>query len=173
MNITRYPEQFGSYRYRLTVEFTDQDAQDNRGNLVVVMSNPATTQEGSDLSDGSHTRRRLIKFARREGYKAITEANLFVYRARNKPELLKVMRNAGISLVGPENDQAIPQAVGRADRVVVAWGNVDGYPLFSERAKQVAGLLMRQGRQLYCLGKNKDGSPTHPARISYVVQTWP
>ena len=138
MKITRCPEQFGSYRYRLTVEFTDQDAPDNRGNLVVIMFNPATTQEESDLSTGSQTRRRLIKFARLQGYKAITEVNLFAYRAPNRPELLKVMRNPAIDVEGPENNQAISHAVEGADTVVVAWGKVDGHPLCKERAEQVA-----------------------------------
>ena len=34
MEITRYPEKFGDHRYRLRVEFTEQDDEFNRGNLV-------------------------------------------------------------------------------------------------------------------------------------------
>ena len=33
MEITRYPEKFGDYRYSLRVEFTEQDDEFNRGNL--------------------------------------------------------------------------------------------------------------------------------------------
>ena len=70
MNITRYPEQFGSYRYRLRVEFTDQDGEFIHGTLVFVMFNPATIREESNLTAGSHTRRRCLKFAKGQGYKA-------------------------------------------------------------------------------------------------------
>ena len=55
MNITRYPEEFGDYRYSLTVDFTDQGDEYNGGNLVFIMLNPATVREESDLTAGSHT----------------------------------------------------------------------------------------------------------------------
>ena len=173
MNITRYPEQFGSYRYRLRVEFTDQDVEYNHGTLVFVMFNPATIREESDLTVGSHTRRRCLKFAKGEGYEAMTEVNLFAYRSPDKAELLKVIRNHGISAVGPENDLIISETVKDADRLLVAWGKVADHPQFAERAEKVADLLKQSGKQLYCLGKNQDGSPKHPARGTYSVQTWP
>ena len=123
MNITRYPEKFGNYRYKLRVEFTDQDDDRNGGNLVFVMHSPATVREECDLTDGSRTRRRLIKFARDSGYKAMTEVNLFAYRCGTKAEMLTAVRDQGISAVGPENDQVISEAVQQADKVVVAWGS--------------------------------------------------
>ena len=118
MNITRYPERFGDYRYRLSVEFTDQDDEYNGGNLVFIMRNPATVLEESDLTDGSPTRRRLIKFARDGGYKAMTELNLFAYRSCRKEGLSKAVRDQGISPVGPENDRVISEAVQEADRAI-------------------------------------------------------
>ena len=45
--------------------------------------------------------------------------------------------------------------------------------MFTERAGQVAELLKSSGKQLYCLEKNKGGSPKHPARGKYAVQEWP
>ena len=173
MNITRYPEEFGDYRYSLTVDFTDQGDEYNGGNLVFIMLNPATVREESDLTAGSHTRRRLINFARDSRYKTMTEVNLFAYRCRRKEELLKAVSDQGIRVVGPENDQVISEAVHEADKVVVAWGAVADNPLFAQRAYQVAELLKRSGKQLNCLEKNGDGSPKHPARGSFTVQTWP
>ena len=173
MNITRYPGEFGDYRYSLKVEFPSQDSQHNRVNLVVIMFNPATTHAERDLTvEGHHTRRRLIKLAKECGYGAITEINLFAYRARNKAELLKAVSGQGIDPVGPENAQVISKAVQDADRVVVAWGKIPTNPLFIERARQVADLLKESGKQLFCLGKNGDGSPKHPARGRYKVQEW-
>ena len=173
MNITRYPERFGDYRYRLSVEFTDQDDEYNGGNLVFIMRNPATVLEESDLTDGSPTRRRLIKFARDGRYKAMTEVNLFAYRSADREELLRAARLQGIAVVGPENDQVISEVVQEADKVVVAWGVVADNPLFAERAYQVAERLKGSGKQLYCIGRNGDGSPGNPARGRYVVQRWP
>ena len=173
MNITRYPEKFGNYRYSLRVEFKDQDDEYNGGSLVFIMRNPATVLEESDLTDGSPTRRRLIKFARDGGYKAMTELNLFAYRSCRKEGLSKAVRDQGISPVGPENDRVISEAVQEADRVVVGWGVVPGNRRFAKRVQEVAELLNESGKQLYCIGKNKDGSPRNPARGRYVVQEWP
>ena len=47
------------------------------------------------------------------------------------------------------------------------------HPRFTERANEVAELLMGSGKPLYCIGKNRDGSPKHPARGTHVLQTWP
>ena len=174
MNITRYPEEFGDYRYRLKVEFSSMEVQYSRGELVVIMLNPATIQKARDLTtEGHHTRQRLIKFARDGGYGAMIELNLFAHRSRKREDLIKVVRDQGIRAVGPENDQVISEAVQEAGRVVVAWGVVADNPLFAERADLVAELLQRSGKQLYCLEKNKDGSPKNPARGKYVVQGWP
>ena len=173
MQITRYPEKFGDYRYSLRVEFTEQDDEFNRGNLVFVMRNPATVLEEFDLSSGSHTRHRLIEFARAGRYRTMTEVNLFAYRCPNRAELVKAVREPDISAVGPENDQVISEAVQEADKLIVGWGVVSDNPLFAERAGEVAELLKGSGKQLYCLGKNNDGSPKNPARGSYIVQAWP
>ena len=173
MKITRYPDGFGNYRYSLKLEFTGQGDDRDRGSLVVVMFNPATVREDSDLTAGSQTRRRLINFARDGGYRSMTELNLFAYRARNKEELLKAVQDQGVSPVGPESARVISEAVQQADRVVVGWGVVPGNSLFAQRAYQVAELLKRSGKQLYCLEKNGDGSPKHPARGRYTLQEWP
>ena len=92
MKITRYPEQFGDYRYSLRVEFKEQDDESNRGSLVFVMFNPATVLEEFDLSSGSPTRRKLIKFARARRYRTMTEVNLFAYRCPKMAELVKAVR---------------------------------------------------------------------------------
>ena len=173
MRITRYPDEFTEYRYSLKVEFTGQEDARNRGDLVVVMFNPATVREDSDLTAGSHTRRRLINFARDGGYRSMTEVNLFAYRARRKEEMLWAVQEHGINPVGPENDRGISEAFQKADMVVVGWGAVAGNPMFAKRAREVAELLKESGKQLHCLEKNKDGSPRNPARGRYTLQEWP
>ena len=174
MKITRYPEDFGGYRYSLKVEFSCQHTRHNQGNLVVVMLNPATIQEERDLkAEGHHTRQRLIKLARDEEFGAMIEVNLFAHRSPKREDLLTVLREQNLRAVGPENDRVILEAAQEAGRIVVAWGVVAKDPLLTKRADRVSELLRSSKKQLHCLGKNKDGSPRNPARGKYVVQEWP
>ena len=174
MKITRYPQTFGDYRYRLTVEFTEQERESNRGHLVVVMFNPATTQEKQDLIVKPRgTRNRLIKLARDGNYRTMTEVNLFAYRSPKKQQLEKTVREQDTIAVGPENNQVISEAVQEADKLIVAWGVVSQNPTLARRADEVAELLKASGKQIYCIGKNKDGSPKNPARGKHIIQAWP
>ena len=173
MNTTRYPEEFGCYRYKLRVEGIYLSGKEDRGEIVFIMFNPATTSEERDLETGSHTRGRCIKFARDEGYGSLTEVNLFAYRSPDKNALQKAVTEAGVDTVGPENDRLMRDAVMGADMVVVARGNTNDNRLFRERAQRVADFLMSLDKQVYCLGKNSDGSPKHPARGTNRLQPWP
>lgn len=174
MNITRHPDAFGPYRYRLTAEFTGQHRDWSNGHLVVIMCNPATVQEEQDLVAKPYgTRRRLITFARDNGYRTLTEVNLFAYRCPKPSLLARTIREHAIDPVGPENNRAIALAVSEADNLIAAWGVLPHHPIFSSRAAEVTQMLEASGKSLYCLGKNKDGSPTKPTRGRYAIQTWP
>jgi hypothetical protein len=120
VNITRYPKKFGIYRYRLRVEFTEQDDEFNRGNLVVVLFNPATVREEDDLLAKSQTRRRLIKLAKDGKYRTMTEVELFAYRSPNKKDLASAVQERGVDPVGPENNQVISEAVQESGKLMVA-----------------------------------------------------
>ena len=122
VNTTRCPEEFGCYRYKLRVEGIDLSGKENRGEVVFIMFNPATTSEERDLETGSHTRGRCIKFAKDEGYGTLTEVNLFAYRAPCKTALQKAVTEEKVDAVGPENDRLMRDAVMGADMIVVAWG---------------------------------------------------
>ena len=174
MNISRYPEAFEPYRYALTVEFADRNRGPNNGHLIVIMHNPATIHEGEDLIlKRSGTRRRLVKFASDNQYRALTELNLFAYRSPKKTLLAKAVRDDGIEPVGPENDRVISDVARQADKLFVAWGKVSDNPTFAQRVREVTQLLDSVGKPLYCLGKNDDGSPTQPTFGRYAIQSWP
>ena len=108
VRITRYPEEFGQHRYRLTVEFTDQEHEFDRGNLVVVLFNPATIREEDDLLVKSQTRRRLINLARDGKYRTMTELELFANRSRKKKDLVSAVQERGADPVGPFQRGADP-----------------------------------------------------------------
>ena len=61
----------------------------------------------------------------------------------------------------PENDEWIRRIASKARLVVVGWG-VPG--LKSGRAKAVEKILLEvcDPTKVFCFGRNKDGSPTHP-----------
>ena len=123
MNITRYPDAFGPYRYRLTAALRDPDHQPNNGHLVVVMFNPATIHEEQDLIvKPTGTRRRLINLATSGHYHTLSEVNLFAYRSPKNTTLTTEICEHRVDPVGPENDHTISEAVHQADKLIVAWG---------------------------------------------------
>ncbi len=68
--------------------------------------------------------------------------------------------------VGPENNEAILEAVKDAGMVVCAWGTHGEHV---NRARAVVELLKSAGVSPQCLGQNADGSPKHPLYVSYAV----
>ena len=174
MNIARYPEEFGPYRYRLTVEISDPSREPNAGHLAVVMLNPATIHEDQDLVvKRQGTRANLIRLAQRHGYHTLTELDLFAYRSPDRKSLTRTIREQRIDPVGPENDAAIVETIQGAGTIIVAWGKVANNPAFAKRAAEVEQVLKASGKPLHCLGKNSDGAPKHPARGTNVIQSWP
>ena len=97
MDITRYPEAFGPYRYRLTVEISDPNHKPNAGHLAVVMLNPATIHEDQDLIvKPNGTRKNLIRLAQQNGYHTLTELDLFAYRSPDRTSLNRAIRQLRI-----------------------------------------------------------------------------
>ena len=86
--------------------------------------------------------------------------------------MYKAVAEEEIDAVGPENDRVMRDAVSDADLVVVAWGNTNGNRRSDERVKRVAEFLRSLHKQIYCLGKNRTGSPKSPARGPNRLQPW-
>jgi len=112
------------------------------GTVLFVMLNPSTATE--EVSDP--TIRRCEGFAQRWGYARLEVVNLFSHRA-TRPKDLSRKHDA-------RDDRVIREAVGRADRVVAAWG-INGA---GARARAVLAML----GACDCLGVTKDGHPRHP-----------
>lgn len=118
-----------------------------------LMLNPST----ADATLDDPTIRRCRGFAKGWGMGGLVVVNLFAFRATS-PAALK----SSADPVGPENDDAIHDAVVGSRAVVAAWG-VHGRLL--GRADQVLGLLREIGREPMCLGVTKDGYPRHPLYV--------
>lgn len=135
-----------TYRYRL-----DRVWDDRLPVLAFIMLNPST----ADAKVDDPTIRRCLGFAKRDGYGGIVVVNLFALRATNPLELL-----AADDPVGPENDQAIVDAVA-GNFTLAAWGASVPKKLRS-RVGVVRDLLSSNALDLNCLGVTGEGHPRHP-----------
>ena len=151
-----------THRYRLSRETPAIDAS---GTATWVMLNPSTADDQTD----DPTIRRVVGFTGRWGYRRVEVVNVFAARATN-PRTLKTMLDP---IGGPEADQAIREAVADAQLVVAAWGgSVSVVSKASSRDVRmrhiwVIDLLRRSGRDVFCLGRTRDGYPRHPLYVPY------
>ena len=117
--------------------------------MLFVGLNPSAADECTD----DPTIRRCAAFAREWGYGGLLVGNLFAYCA-TRPEQLK----AASDPLGSENDAWLAKLADSAGQLLVCWGNHGAY---MDRDRAFAE--SRTG--LYCLGRNKNGSPVHPLYI--------
>lgn len=147
----------GRYRYQLTRVW---DAALPR--VAFLLLNPS--KAGDERDDGTSTK--CVGFAQRfnvEGqrYGGCDLVNLYGW-IDTEPRALFEARRSGIDVVGPANVAYVEQVLARAALRVVAWGgNADGFSPIEKFA------FLRRFAPLYSLGRNEDGSPTHPGRIAY------
>lgn len=140
-----------AYRYQLYRRWSSGPS------LVFVMLNPST----ADAETNDPTVERCQRRARRLGFSGVVIANLFAFRATDRTVLSRVH-----DPIGPENDQAIRDAVSHHADVVCAWGT-EGRLMGRDRA--VLELLRVANVRRLCLGTNADGTPIHPLYLGYDV----
>lgn len=130
------------------------------------MLNPSTADAWKD----DPTIRRCIRFTTDGGGGGLFVANLYAWRA-TVPEDLFMLPEA--QRIGPINDTVIEQFARHAQetrgRIIAAWG---AHPKAQHRAVRVLKIL-RQYRQVYCLGLTKGGMPRHPLYVAGAVQAVP
>jgi hypothetical protein len=135
----------GHYRYSL-IRIWDR----SRPTILFIGLNPST----ADAEKNDPTIRRCLGFAQEWNYGGLVVCNLFAYRSTD-PRALRIVDDP----IGPDNDAAIRQACGFAERIVVAWG-IHGR--LGGRNDEVLPMLRRP----YCLGVTFGGSPKHPLYLA-------
>jgi hypothetical protein len=136
----------GTYRYSLTRAWPN-----GSGRCVWVMLNPSK----ADAADDDPTIRRCVDFSQRWGFSSLEVVNLFAYRETD-PKALFSAANSGVDIDGPENETALFEAILRASRIVVAWGN--GGTFRNKGAQMIAWLP----RGALCFRMTAQGQPEHP-----------
>jgi hypothetical protein len=122
--------------------------------MCVIGLNPSTADEHAD----DPTIRKCIGFARRLGFGGLLMLNVGAYRSTSP----KTWRNA-IDPFGPENSVAHLWSYiieFNATQIIAAWGKNGNY--VTGRCAQIAQLP-----NLYCFGRNPDGTPRHPLMLPY------
>jgi hypothetical protein len=126
--------------------------------LCFVLLNPST----ADAERNDPTIRRCIGFARAWEYGGVEVVNLYAFRATRPTDLFRAT-----DPVGPKNDDYLAEAIARAGRVVVGWGNHGAKP---ERLSAVSPVLIKA----HCFGITSMGQPRHPLymRGDAALQYW-
>lgn len=141
----------GLYRWTLGRRWSQGPAEDVAGRrLLWCMLNPSI----ADAFLLDNTLRKCIKYAKREGCGGVELVNLFGLRSKDPRDLGKVT-----DPVGPENDQAIADAIDGAAMVVCGWGN---HGRRWQRDEAVLAMLEAAAVPTYCLLINANGTPGHP-----------
>ena len=120
--------------------------------VLFIMLNPSAADEVRD----DPTIRRCIGFAHDLGFGLLEVVNLFALMSTDPKALLDAE-----DPVGPDNDATIHDALRRADKVILAWGN-DGLR-HKRRCAEVMAMVSKTARP-YHLGLTQKGAPRHPSR---------
>ncbi|MDD5475481.1 MAG: DUF1643 domain-containing protein [Syntrophales bacterium] len=119
--------------------------------LLFVGLNPSTATEVTD----DPTIRRVVRFARDNGYGGIYVGNLFSIVSSDPSVLIDRSKTAG--LLYEPGDTVLIQIRDKCAATLVGWGT------FGEKCgKRPADVLSLVGKPVYCLGKTKSGEPKHP-----------
>jgi hypothetical protein len=138
-------DETGAYRYALWRVW-----EPSKPRLCFVLLNPST----ADAERNDPTIRRCLGFARTWDFGGVEVVNLYAYRATRPAALFRAA-----DPVGPENDRYLAEAVSRAGRVVVGWGNQGAKP---ERLTLARALLHPTA---FCFGITSAGQPRHPLYV--------
>lgn len=145
------------YRYALTRTWDETGKR-----LLFVMLNPSKATEIAN----DPTVERCERRARQLGYGAMQVCNIFAWRDTDPAHL-----KAAPFPNGEANDTTLEEAARWADDILCAWG-VHGAHL--GRSAEVAALLSKARKPLFCLGETKAGYPRHPLYVRYAqpLEPW-
>lgn len=140
------------YRYTLSRTWDS-----TKPTVLFIGLNPSIADENID----DPTITRCINFAKDWGYGTLLMANLFAFRS-TYPKEIYLIDNP----IGKDNDYYILECVKQSDLIIACWGNNGTH---MDREKIIKELVPN----LYCLQKNKNGTPHHPLRLSRDINPIP
>lgn len=152
MRTEAYLSEDRQYRYWLLRVWDD-----NLPLLCTISINPSTADE----TENDATIRKDIGFATRLGFGGVLKLNVGAYRATD-PKKWRIAADP----FGPENTiEHLRQYVEKfhPTKIVAAWGKNGNY------AKERCAEIVQAFPELWCWGKNNDGTPVHPLMLAYTT----
>jgi hypothetical protein len=143
----------GHYRFLLWREWGEDDQP---AAALWIGMNPSTAT--ADLDDP--TIRREVGFTHRIGLRRYVKANVMDYRATHPSGLTQ----PGVCPCSVDNLPTIKRAAHSAQIIVLAYGTLPRQ--LSHYATQVVDMLRQDGRELWAITLNRDGSPRHPLYVA-------
>lgn len=140
------------YRYKLSRTWDS-----TKPTILFIGLNPSIADENVD----DPTITRCINFAKDWGYGTLLMANLFAFRSTYPKDIYLID-----DPIGKDNDHYLLECVTQSDLIVTCWGNNGTY---MNREKVITELVPN----LYCLQKNKNGTPHHPLRLPRNIHPLP
>ena len=140
------------YRYKLSRMWDS-----TKPTILFIGLNPSIANENVD----DPTITRCINFAKDWGYGTLLMANLFAFRSTYPKDIYLID-----DPIGKDNDHYLLECVTQSDLIVACWGNNGTY---MNREKVITELVPN----LYCLQKNKNGTPHHPLRLPRNIDSVP
>ncbi|MFL2873759.1 MAG: DUF1643 domain-containing protein [Pseudohongiellaceae bacterium] len=137
-----------NYRYSLQRAWAQREENSNQ--VLFIGLNPSTADSKSD----DPTIRRCVNFASSWGFNAMEVVNLFSFRATYPRDLFEAELP-----IGSRNDFWINNAYKRSTLTIACWGSMGNY---KNRSKKITNSL----DNLFCIKKNKDGTPSHPLYLN-------
>jgi len=139
----------GNYRRLLTRRWGDEE---NASFALWIGMNPSM----ADATADDPTTHRECRMTRSWGEEAYVKTNVMDYRATRPDDLIA----PGVVPSSPDNLPTILSAAEGATKIVLSYGvlpkSLKGYE------EIVIDALRSAGHELWCLGRNGDGSPKHP-----------
>ncbi len=140
----------GLYRYSLFRKF-----QASGKKILFVGVNPSTADSVTDDA----TVRRLVSFAKRDGFAELWLCNASPFRSTD-PKKLKTLALKDHNY--EKNQEEVYFTAAKADIVVACWGNnVELLPYAQQFAEWLEGAF-----PVFCFGLTKRGHPKHPLRLA-------
>ena len=136
------------YRYSLYRRW-----QEGGKKILFIGVNPST----ADQSQDDATIRRLLGYAKRDGYGELWVGNVCAYRSTKPFQLRQVPANYN----DEQNREYIRHMAVDADRIVACWGN--NVTLCPHWQNFVTWLCTNY--EVWCFGRTKSSHPKHPLRL--------
>jgi hypothetical protein len=143
-----------TYRYSLEHRFDELGWSPRLRLLPWIGLNPSTADERQLDPTLRRIRGFTLKRKSERPYDGFVMLNLFAFRAT-----LPAVMKAAADPIGAENDAIIRRYASAAGCVVAGWG---AHGEFLDREQHVVAMLRSLNVEIFCLGRNANGSPKHP-----------